>query len=55
MIELSPAQAATRITALLAATDSRTLDFKRISARHGRMIEAICTFAHAVNPKGHVV
>lgn len=27
MIDLSPSQAATRITALLAATESRTLDF----------------------------
>ena len=47
MIDLSPAQAATRITALLAATESRTLDFKRISAKHGRMIETICAFANA--------
>lgn len=30
MIELSPAQASTRIAALLAAPESRTLDFKRI-------------------------
>ena len=46
MIDLSPAQAATRITALLAAQESRTLDFKRISAKHGRMIETICAFAN---------
>ena len=46
MIDLSPAQAATRITALLAATESRTLDFKRISAKHGRMMETICAFAN---------
>jgi ATP-dependent DNA helicase RecG len=46
MIDLSPAQAATRITALLAATESRSLDFKRISAKHARMIETICAFAN---------
>ena len=46
MIDLSPAQAATRITALLAASESRTLDFKRISAKHGRMIETLCAFAN---------
>ena len=46
MIDLSPAQAASRITALLAAHESRTLDFKRISAKHGRMIETICAFAN---------
>ena len=55
MIDLSPTQAASRITALLAAHESRTLDFKRIGPKHGRMIETICAFAHAVNPKGHVV
>ena len=33
MIDLSPAQAASRITALLAAHDSRTLDFKRIGTK----------------------
>jgi len=47
MIDLSPAQAATRITALLAAHESRTLDFKRISAKHGRMIETLCAFANS--------
>ena len=46
MIDLSPTQAASRITALLAATENRTLDFKRISAKHGRMIETICAFAN---------
>ena len=46
MIDLSPTQAATRVTALLAAHESRTLDFKRISAKHGRMIETICAFAN---------
>jgi ATP-dependent DNA helicase RecG len=46
MIDVSPVQAAARISALLAATESRTLDFKRISAKHGRMIETICAFAN---------
>ena len=42
MIDLFPAQAGGRITALLAATESRTLDFKRISAKQKSMIEAVC-------------
>jgi predicted HTH transcriptional regulator len=46
MIELPPAQAAERIAALLAATESRTLEFKRISGKQGRMYEAICAFAN---------
>ena len=46
MIDLPPAQAADRITALLAAPESRTLEFKRISAKHGRLYEAICAFAN---------
>jgi ATP-dependent DNA helicase RecG len=46
MIDLSPAQAADRITALLAAHESRTLDFKRISGKQVRMYEAICAFAN---------
>ena len=46
MIDLSPAQAASRIPALLAAHESRTLDFKRIGAKHSRMIETICAFAN---------
>ncbi|MBA3056824.1 MAG: putative DNA binding domain-containing protein [Gammaproteobacteria bacterium] len=46
MIELSPAQAAERIPALLAASESRTLDFKRISGKQGRMYEAVCAFAN---------
>ncbi len=46
MIDLSPTQAASRITALLAATENRTLDFKRIGAKHGRIIETICAFAN---------
>lgn len=46
MIDLSPAQAADRITALLAAHESRTLDFKRISGKQSRMYEAVCAFAN---------
>ena len=47
MIDLSPAQAADRITALLAAHESRSLDFKRIGAKHGRMVETLCAFANS--------
>ena len=47
MIDLSPTQAATRITLLLGAPESRTLDFKRISAKHSRMIETVCAFANS--------
>jgi predicted HTH transcriptional regulator len=46
MIDFPIDRAAARITALLAATENRTLDFKRISAKHGRMIETICAFAN---------
>jgi len=46
MIDLSSAQSADRITALLAAQESRTLDFKRISGKQGRMYEAVCAFAN---------
>ncbi|MBC7618456.1 MAG: putative DNA binding domain-containing protein [Candidatus Saccharibacteria bacterium] len=46
MIDLSPTQATDRITALLAAHESRTLDFKRISGKQGRMYEAFCAFAN---------
>lgn len=46
MIDLSLDQAADRITALLAAPESRTLDFKRISGKQGRMFEAVCAFAN---------
>lgn len=47
MIDHSPAQAADRITALLAAPESRTLDFKRISGKQNRMYEAVCAFANS--------
>lgn len=46
IIDLSPVLAATRLTALLAASENRTLDFKRISAKHTRMIETVCAFAN---------
>ncbi len=46
MIDLSPTQAVARITALLTAPESRTLDFKRISGKQGRMYEAVCAFAN---------
>ena len=47
MIDLSPAQATSRITALLATPESRTLDFKRISDKHKKIIETVCAFANA--------
>lgn len=47
MVDLSPSQAADRITALLAAHESRTLEFKRISAKQKSMFEAICAFANS--------
>ena len=46
MTDLTSAQAASRITALLAATENRTLEFKRISGKQSRMYEAICAFAN---------
>ena len=47
MTDLSPAQAADRIAALLSAPESRTLDFKRISGKQSRMYEAVCAFANS--------
>jgi len=47
MIDLTPAQAASRIALLLASPESRTLEFKRISAKHGRLIETVCAFANS--------
>ena len=47
MIDLSPSQASDRIAALLAAHESRTLDFKRISGKQSRMYEAVCAFANS--------
>lgn len=47
MIDLNPLQAASRITTLLAAPESRSLEFKRISNSHTRLIETVCAFANA--------
>lgn len=52
MIDLSPAQAAMRIATLLATQESRSLDFKRISDKHKKLIETVCAFA---NTEGGVV
>ena len=47
MIDLTPEQAAPRIANLLAAHESRTLDFKRVSGKMvGKALEAICAFAN---------
>lgn len=46
MIDLSPAQSAVRIAHLLAVPESRTLDFKRVSAKHSRLYETLCAFAN---------
>ncbi|MEO6923977.1 MAG: ATP-binding protein [Bryocella sp.] len=47
MIDLGEAQAAPRVAMLLSVPESRTLDFKRIGAKHGKMIEAVCAFANS--------
>jgi ATP-dependent DNA helicase RecG len=47
MIDLTPAQAAPRVATLLGTAESRTLDFKRISAKHSRMTETVCAFANS--------
>lgn len=47
MLDLTPTQAAPRIATLVSTPESRTLDFKRISAKHGRMIETVCAFANS--------
>jgi len=52
MIDLATARAAGRVALLLDASESHTLDFKRISAKHGRIMETICAFA---NTDGGVV
>jgi len=46
-MDISATQAATRIATLLSTPESRTLDFKRISSKHPRMIETICAFANS--------
>lgn len=45
-MEISASQASSFLTNLLARPESRTLDFKRISAKHPRMIETVCAFAN---------
>lgn len=47
MIDLNPAQAADRIAKLLVTSESRTLEFKRISGKQSRMYEAVCAFANS--------
>ena len=47
MIDLSPAQAASRITTLLKTSESQTLEFKRVSGKMvGKALETICAFAN---------
>ena len=45
-IYISPDRAATQISAWLAATESQTLEFKRIKNAETKTIEAICAFAN---------
>ncbi len=47
MSEASSPQTADRIATLLATPESRTLDFKRISGKQGRLYETVCAFANA--------
>lgn len=47
IVDIPASQAHSHIAALLAAPESRTLDFKRISSKHGRIIETICAFANS--------
>lgn len=47
MIDLTPAKATPRIAGLLAARESRTLDFKRVSGKMvGKALETLCAFAN---------
>lgn len=46
MTDLSAAQAAPRITALLSTPESRTLDFKRVGKHNAKVIETVCAFAN---------
>jgi ATP-dependent DNA helicase RecG len=46
MINLTPEQSAKQLATLLAASESAVLDFKRISAKHARIIETVCAFAN---------
>ena len=47
MIDLSPTQAATRITTLFGAPESRTFEVKRMGPKNSRMIETVCAFANS--------
>ena len=47
MMDLSPAIADDRIARLLATPENRQLDFKRISSKHGRIVETVCAFANS--------
>jgi len=47
MIDLTPEQTAPRIASLLSHSESRTLDFKRVSGKMvGKALETICAFAN---------
>jgi ATP-dependent DNA helicase RecG len=46
MINLTPEQSAKQLATLLAASESAVLEFKRISAKHTRIIETVCAFAN---------
>ena len=47
MIDLSPAQATSRIATLLKTPESQTLEFKRVSGKMvGKALETICAFAN---------
>lgn len=48
MIDLTPAQSAPRIAAMLAAHESRTLEFKRMGENKvvRKLLEAVCAFAN---------
>jgi len=47
MIDLPPEQSVQRIARLLAAKESRTLDFKRIGVKQARKLEAVCAFSNS--------
>lgn len=47
MIDVDPTIAEERLTQFLASPESKRLEFKRISAKHGRMIETVCAFANS--------
>ncbi len=47
MIDLSPAQSASRIQTLLKTAESQTLEFKRVSGKMvGKALETLCAFAN---------